>query len=273
MTTEECLKQGDLPQALKLLQNQVRSQPADVNHRVFLFQLLCVQGQWDRALTQLNVAADLDDSTLAMAAMYREVLSCEALRERVFQGRTEPMIFGEPEEWLVLMIQALKLTAEQRYDEAQILRAQAFEQAPVTTGTLDGQPFEWIADSDSRFGPVLETIVEGRYLWVPMHRICSIQIEVPVDLRDTVWVPARFKWRNEGECYGLIPSRYPLSHLSGDSLIQLSRKTEWDACGEECYRGLGQRMLATHVDEYPLLDIRHIQFNLPDQSKELASDG
>ena len=45
--------------------------------RVFLFQLLCVLGQWERALTQLNVAAELDAQALAMAQMYREALQCE----------------------------------------------------------------------------------------------------------------------------------------------------------------------------------------------------
>ncbi len=44
-------------------------------------------GQWDRALTQLDVAADLDAGALAMAQMYREAIRCERLRAEVFDGR------------------------------------------------------------------------------------------------------------------------------------------------------------------------------------------
>ena len=45
---------------------QVRSEPANAKLRVFLFQLLCVNGDWDRALSQLNVAGELDAGTPVM---------------------------------------------------------------------------------------------------------------------------------------------------------------------------------------------------------------
>ena len=57
---EDALRGGDPGGALALLQAEVRNKPADASLRVFLFQLLCVLGQWERALNQLKVAADLD---------------------------------------------------------------------------------------------------------------------------------------------------------------------------------------------------------------------
>ena len=100
--------------------------------RVFLFQLLSVLGQWERALNQLNVAADLDAKTLAMAQMYREAIKCEALRADVFAGKTSPVIFGEPEEWLALLIESLLVQGKSRAAEAQSLRERAFEAAPTS---------------------------------------------------------------------------------------------------------------------------------------------
>src|ERR1700687_2388446 len=47
---EQSLRDGDPFVALKHLQNEVRAKPADAKLRVFLFQLLSVLGQWDRAL-------------------------------------------------------------------------------------------------------------------------------------------------------------------------------------------------------------------------------
>ena len=52
---EQSLKGGDPAAALAHLQEQVRAKPADARLRIFLFQLLCVTGQWDRALNQLSV--------------------------------------------------------------------------------------------------------------------------------------------------------------------------------------------------------------------------
>ena len=45
---EQTLKGGDPVGALAHLQEQVRAKPADPKLRIFLFQLLCVVGQWER---------------------------------------------------------------------------------------------------------------------------------------------------------------------------------------------------------------------------------
>jgi type VI secretion system protein ImpE len=267
MTAEDCLKQGDIEGALKQLQEQVKKQPASAELRTFLFQLLSVMGQWDRALTQLDVAADLDDGTLAMVSMYRQVIACERIREQVFLGNKEPIIFGKPNEWVALLIQALKLTAQGENAKSQLVRSQAFDAAETTSGLINDEPFEWFADCDPRLGPVMEAMVDGRYLWIPIENIKKIVIEEPADLRDVIWLPAHFTWNNDGESYGLIPSRYPLSYQY-DPLLALSRKTEWQDCGDELFLGVGQKLWATDSNEYPVMDIRTIQFNTETLSEE-----
>jgi len=74
---------------------------------------------------------------------------------------------------------------------------------------MDGKPFEWIADGDSRLGPLLEVILEGRYVWVPFCRIKRVNIERPADLRDLVWAPAQFVWTNGGEASATFPVVIP----------------------------------------------------------------
>jgi type VI secretion system protein ImpE len=69
---EQHLQEGNLNEALIQLQNQVKKDPANAKLRTFLFQLLAVLGEWDRALTQLNVSGDLDAANLAMVQTYRE---------------------------------------------------------------------------------------------------------------------------------------------------------------------------------------------------------
>src|SRR5262245_27155736 len=102
---EQSLKNGDPAAALARLQEQVRATPGDARLRIFLFQLLCVLGQWDRALNQLKVACELDAGALAMAQTYGDAVRCEAIRREVFEGRKSPMVFGEPEQWLALLIE------------------------------------------------------------------------------------------------------------------------------------------------------------------------
>src|SRR5215470_6830204 len=103
---EQSLRGGDPTAALAHLQEQVRARPADPKLRIFLFQLLCVLGQWERALNQLKVASELDASALAMAQIYGDAVRCESIRDAVFEGKKSPMILGEPDEWLALLIES-----------------------------------------------------------------------------------------------------------------------------------------------------------------------
>jgi type VI secretion system protein ImpE len=255
---EVSLRDGDPAGALAQLQEQVRAQPSDAKLRVFLFQLLCVLGQWERALNQLTVASKLDAGTLAMAQMYGEAVRCEAIRRDVFAGRKSPMVFGEPEQWLALLIESLLVSGQGQHDRAEQLRARAFEEAETSPGTINGQPFEWIADADSRLGPVLEAVINGRYYWVPFSRLSAVTIEAPEDLRDFVWMPAQLQFENGGESVALIPTRYPGSEASEDGLIALARKTVWEEVAPGVHSGLGQRVLTTDAGEVPLMEIRTI---------------
>ena len=60
-----------------------------------------------------------------MVQTYRELLQCEALRDSVFLGKTSPLVFGEPEEWIALLLEALRLEADSDYGQSAELRAKA----------------------------------------------------------------------------------------------------------------------------------------------------
>jgi type VI secretion system protein ImpE len=261
MLAEEYFRDGNLHGALDELQQQIRNHPENSRYRVFLFQLLAVLGQWQRALSQLDVLEKLDPSAWALVHTYREAIRCEVSRDDVFAGRRKPMALGEPPQWMASLLEALRLVAGAQYGPALAMRDQAFDLAAESSGTIDQRPFSWIADADSRLGPVLEIILNGSYYWAPFQQIRAIQITAAADLRDLVWLPAQFTWINGGEAYGFIPTRYPGSENSRDPAFQLARKTEWIELAPGVNQGLGQRMLATDEGEYPLLDVRHVTIN------------
>ena len=250
------LRNGDPATALAELQEQVRARPADAKLRIFLFQLLCVLGQWERALNQLKVASGLDPAALAMAQMYGEAVRCEAMRTDVFAGRKSPMVFGQPEQWLALLIESLLVAGRGDRARSLDLRQRAFEEADTSAGDINGQPFEWVADADSRLGPVLEAVINGRYYWVPFARLAAVTVEEPEDLRDMVWMPAQLQFENGGESVALIPTRYPGSEQSEDGLVVLARKTIWEEAAPDTHYGLGQRIIATDAIDVPLLELR-----------------
>jgi type VI secretion system protein ImpE len=260
MSAEELIKTGDVDGALNELQDRVRKQPADAGNRIFLFQLMAVLGQWKRALTQLEVVQDLDSSAWPLVHAYREAVNCELHREAVFQGQSKPLVLGEPQEWMALLIQAQQALAQGERRTFGELNAQAFEQAPATSGRINDEPFEWLADADQRFGPVMELIFNGHYYWAPLGAVKSMRSEEPTDLRDLVWLPVEVTWANGGQNMVMMPSRYPL--LSGvDNDCLLSRKTDWLDRGDDLFEGIGQRMLATDQADYPLLQVRSLELD------------
>jgi type VI secretion system protein ImpE len=262
-TIEDDVRQGRLEEALAALQATIRKAPADPKHRVLIFQLLSVMGQWERAMTQLNVVGELDAKALPMVQTYRTALKCEELRAEVFAGKRTPLLFGEPARWAALLVQSLVLGAQGKTSEAEALHGQAFEQAPTSMGKIDEQPFAWLADADTRLGPILEAIVDGKYYWIPFANLRAIRLEKPVDLRDLTWIPAYLTLVNGGEVVSLIPTRYPGSESSADAAVRMARKTVWDAGKDGTTLGLGQRMFATDQGDYPILEVRSIAFDPP----------
>lgn len=257
----EHLKAGDLGETYSALTAEIRKKPADARLRVFLFQLLCVRGEWDRALTQLKVCGEMDPSTLPMVQSYREAIACEMVREKVFAGETAPLVFGEPAEWVALMIQAVHALARGNADAAATLREKAFADAPATAGSADGTAFDWIADADMRLGPILELIVNGKYYWAPFAALSALKFEAPSDLRDRVWTPVEVTTANGGQVVGFVPTRYPGAPQSGDDAVMLSARTDWQDAGAETFIGAGQRLLATPEADLALMDLRELSLD------------
>jgi len=262
------LAASDPAGALEALTQAVRAKPTDSKLRVFLAQLLCVLGQWERALNQLVVAAELDALAIPMKQVYGDAIRCEGVRAEVFAGRRTPMVFGHPDEWLAMLIESLLREGRDDTAAAQDLRQRAFDAAPASAGSLDGQRFEWLADADMRLGPVLEAFVKGKYYWVPLARLARIKIEPPEDLRDCVWLPAQLQFENGGESLALIPTRYVGSEASTDGALQLARKTEWRELANGVWAGAGQRVLGSDAGEYPIMEVREIQFDAHESGGE-----
>lgn len=251
---------SDLDVELKRLEGEIRNKPGDARLRTYLFQLLALRGDWERALAQLQVTAQLSDLAIPMAQAYREAIRCEVFRAEVFAGRRQPSLLGEPPAWAGLLLEALKELARGRVAAAEEMRAEAMAAAPATPGRIGDDVFEWIADADSRLGPVCEAIVDGKYVWIPFERLALVKVEAPTDLRDLVWASAHLQFANGGDTVALIPSRYPGSEAATDPALRMARKTVWEERGEDTYIGVGQRMWATDRGEYALLDAREITF-------------
>ena len=261
MQYEELIRQGELSSALSELQQAIRKKPADSSLRVLLFQLLVIMGDWDMASTQLAVAGDMSGEVKLLSSLYSQAILCEKVRLEVFAGKRTPIIFGEPEEWIASMIQALGMVADGNHAAAYELSQKALETAPAASGSLNGEKFDWIMDMDSRLGPLLEIVMNGAYYWISFSNIKKMVITEPAHLVDFVWVSVELTLANGTAMSGLVPVRYSGTMESEDHNLLMSRKTDWKELTTGYYSGIGQRMFATNASETALLDVRELELD------------
>ena len=234
MTAGQLFHAGKLEQAIQALGAELRDNPGDIQRRTFLFELLCFAGAYDRAEKHLTVLAEGNKDTQLGALLYAGALHAERTRTDMFQKREYP-------------------------------------QVPATTvpltGTLNGQPFEIFEDADPRIGSRLEVYAAGSYMWLPLEHIASIEIEPPKRLRDLLWCPALvrtgpgFKDQELGEV--LLPVLTPLSFKNADDAVRLGRLTVWQDTEDGQQAPAGQKMFLVDDEEFPLLELRKLEFDLP----------
>ncbi len=257
---DDLIKAGDVAAARAALVDEVRARPDDRQARMFLSQVLLVLGEWDKALTHMKALANLSPEALTLFTAYDRAITAEKQREAVFAGKATPEGLAPGGPWFQLLLQALAAEAKGDAEAAARLRGEAFDQAPETQGTADGAAFDFIADADSRFGPSLEAVVDGKYGLVPFDAVVELSCDGVRDLRDLVWMPARLSLKTGQSGHVFLPVRYPGAAADPDSAIKLARKTEWEDHGDLGNYGRGQRVFDAGENEVAILELRRLTF-------------
>lgn len=270
MTAE--LPAGSAPTLRALLQTEsldslkartaesVRQRPASARERWLLFQLLCIDGEWERALMQLQTWATLEANGDASAQLYRGLIESERFRAEVFAGARTPGFVGTPPAWLDTLLQANAQLAHGDVARADALREAALAQAPATRGESEQiGAFDWLTDSDSRFGPVCEITVASGYRWVPFDQMRSLELTPVANLIDVVWRAATAELRDGTVLRGFVPVRYPGSE-HGTPAIRLAHETTWTNVGDTGVIASGQKTWTTANGDFGLLELDACRF-------------
>jgi type VI secretion system protein ImpE len=257
---------GNLDAAIESLLGEVKANPTDVSRRTFLFELCCFAGQWDRADKQLDVVGMQDANAAVGVLAYRSNIQAERDRQRLFKDGLAPHFLSEPPAYVDLLLDAINRLREGNVDEARAKLDEVEETRPTFSGKLNGEAFTDFRDYNDLTGPVLELIVKGRYTWLPVEQISSIDIEQPKNLRDLIWTPARIEAKDGTVGEVFILALYAGSSEHQDDQVRLGRSTDWNQVGEELYTGAGLRLFWIDGEDKPLFQIRQIEFDLEEES-------
>ncbi|WP_431224283.1 hypothetical protein ACQ86O_04460 [Serratia sp. L9] len=154
--------------------SEVKRMPANIEARLRLFKLYCVQADWDRALHQLDTLLKIDPELQRQCELYKNLLLSERLRETVLSGDREAgSLEGQLPEWTQLLQRANALYTSGQYEQGEALRLHALEAAQAQAGHCEVLgSFLWLIDGDERLGPVCEFICAGAIAGCPLP-ICN----------------------------------------------------------------------------------------------------
>jgi type VI secretion system protein ImpE len=261
MTPKELLDAGRLDEAVQELTQQVRNRPADTRLRVFLFELLCFEGEFDRAGKQLEVIASQGDGmdTELAIQVYRDLIAAEKTRQQVFHNGALPKFLLPPPPYADQYVMLVKKLAKTPREAVSLLAA-AEEQFPAISGQLGDRSFSTFRDADDRVAPVLEVFHGANYLWVPIEQIRRLQVSEPKSLRDLIWAHARIETYEESVGDVFVPALYVDTPASRDSQVRLGRLTEWQAVDDQLVYGAGPRVFLVDNEETSLLELRDVRF-------------
>ncbi|MEX9251759.1 type VI secretion system accessory protein TagJ [Pseudenterobacter timonensis] len=260
-TLSALLRDNSVSDGIQMAERLVRKNPARAACRHSLFQLLCITGDWPRALQQLQLCARMDANYTQEARLFRELVRCEMFRQSVFQGTQRPGFILPQPVWTESLLDALACEARSEIQEADQHRNTALETISDTCGRWNGGSFDWVSDSDSRLGPVLEVVTGGEYIWLPFSQIRSLETPFPVRLTDLLWKPVNITLVN-GDLHGAwLFTRYSGSGNASDAL-RLCRETVWqDGPGETTVQAQGQKVWLSSHGDISLLDLTTCTFH------------
>jgi len=256
----ELLRLGDLAGARVALVEIVKSRPNDAQARMFLFQLLALLGEWDKARLQLNTLAQLSPEAQMLSVAYGQAIEAEAVRAKAWAGVGTVKVHGADEGWPLALAAAIGHFARDETAEGEAARDAAFEEAGDTPGNFDGVEFEWIASADSRLGPAFEAIIGGVWGIVPFEAVSQITSSGVRDLRDLVWYPVEIMFRSGQSAAALLPCRYPFTERDGTDQERLGRATSWEGGASGDLPSGQQLFVLSGGEEVGLLDLRTLTF-------------
>jgi type VI secretion system protein ImpE len=251
---------GHLKDAIAASTAAVKRNPSDLGARVLLAELLAFAGNAERADVILDAASDIDPGAAITVAEFRQLLRAEVARRQLFRDGRVPEFIGEPSTWQRTALAALVALREGNAAEAARLSAEAEACRVVVNGRHGEHPFQDLRDADDLLAGTIEVLTTtGKYFWIPVERVRSIDFHPPKRPRDLLWRRATMSVADgpDGDVY--IPATYATLDQAADDSLLLGRSTDWTGPEGGPVRGLGLRVFLVGDDAVTIMEMSSIE--------------
>ena len=270
MTPGELFHSGKLTEAVSAAVENVKKHPADVDRRGLLCELLCFVGEFERADKQLETIGQQQPESMLGIGMLRQLIRGEIARQEFFCEGRLPEFLGEVSPHMRLQLEASITLREGHASDAAELLAKAEAQRVQVGGTCDGNRFDDFRDLDDLTAPVFEVLTStGKYYWVPMENVESIEFHTPGRPQDLLWRRAQMVVRGGPDGEVFLPTLYPQTYTNSDDQLRMGRSTEWIGGDASPVRGVGMRMFLIGDEDQSILQLEAIEFDSQEQDQQV----
>jgi type VI secretion system protein ImpE len=252
---------GRLADAVAAASAAVKRAPSDLGARILLAELLAFSGNAERADVILDAASDIEPSAAVAVAEFRQLLRAEVARRQLFRDGRVPEFIGEPTECQRSALAALVALRAGDVAEATRLAAEAEAQRPHISGSADGTAFDDLRDGDDVLAGSFEVLTTtGKYFWIPVSRVASMEFHAPKRPRDLLWRRVSMSVTDgpDGDVY--LPAVYAAPEGAFDDGLLLGRSTDWAGPEAGPVRGLGQRTFLVGEGAVTIMELKQISF-------------
>lgn len=265
MNAHELFDAGKLNDAVAAALEEVKKAPTDTGKRGHLAELLSFTGDLERADKQLDALGHQDPQVMVGVSLFRQLIRAEQARQQFYsEGRVPEFLNQEVTPDLRRHLEAAVLVREGKNTDAAALLAQGAAEKPKLTGSCNGQPFDEFRDLDDLTSSFFEVLTStGKYYWIPLDRVDSVEFTKPKRPRDLLWRMAHMSVRGGPEGEVFLPVLYAGAHSSADDAIRLGRSTDWQGDAATLVRGSGQRMFLAGGDGISIMELETLTFTSP----------
>jgi type VI secretion system protein ImpE len=258
---KELLEEGKLSEAIQAMNDEVKRNPTDIQRRGLLVEMLCASGRLDRADAQLEVILQQDAKAALGVALLRQMIRAETARRDFYSAGRLPEFVDVPPPYVQKYIEASIRAREKHPGEAKELVGQAEAERPRVKGSCNGRPFDDLRDLDDMTAAVFEVLTStGKYYWIPVERVRSIEFRKPERLRDLIWRRAAMSVESGPDGEVFLPATYCPIDSETDDRALLGRLTEWRGGDAEPMRGVGQVSFLVGDESVPIMQMQSLTF-------------
>jgi type VI secretion system protein ImpE len=253
------LRDEKLDEAIAYLNAEVRNNPTAIDRRAQLAELLCVTGNLERADTVLNAITDIDSGAMVGVALFRQLVRAAQAREQFFSEGRLPEFVVKPDAVIELELRAAIALREGAWGELAKLVAERDEARVPLAGTADGATFSDFRDLDDLAAAHLEVFTStGKYFWIPLSAIESIELRTPESRRDLLWRRALVSVADGPDGEVFLPTIYCTKQPSAAQ--RLGHVTDFESPAERVSLGLGLRMFLVGDESRSIRELGRVAF-------------